>query len=82
MAQPFTPRVTQPGVLRFEDWTRVHAKDVTRMVRFLRVRMGCVGRDKDVSPWGTWDWAGVRRSLERYVFANSANRFLSYQLVK
>ena len=76
------PRVTQPGVMGFEDWAAVLEKDLTRMMRYLHFRMGCVGADESVSPWSVWDWRGVRQSLEHYVYANSANRFLSYEYVK
>lgn len=66
-----------PGVIRLEEWVMVHDNDLNRMMRFIQGRLAA-GNEQ----WGVWDWGGVRRSLERYVYRNSANRFLDFEFLE
>lgn len=78
----YIPRAPTPrpaGVMSMQEWVLVHDRDLTRMMRFMQVRLSVpTGTDS----WCVWDWNGVRRSLEVYVYKRSANRFKDYRFIK
>lgn len=62
-----------------QEWILVHDRDLTRMMRFMQVRLSI---HQGTEPCCVWDWHGVRRSLEAYVYRRSANRFKDYRFIK
>jgi hypothetical protein len=76
-AGPLPPRARLPGRLGYADWCALYARDLDRMLRYLRARVG--GGD---GLWSHWDWAGVRRSLAAYAYATSANRSRAFRRLK
>lgn len=73
---PRAPTPRSAGVMSMQEWVLVHERDLARMMRFMQVRLS-TGSESCV-----WDWNGVRRSLEVYVYKRSANRFKDYRFIK
>lgn len=76
---PRAPTPRPAGVMSMQDWVMVHDRDLTRMMRFMQVRLSV---STGTEPWCMWDWNGVRRSLEVYAYKRSANRFKDYRFIK
>jgi hypothetical protein len=76
-AGPLPPPARTPGVLDFNAWCDLYRRDLDRMLRYLRARVGAGD-----GVWAHWDWAGVRRSLAAHVYRTSANRRRSFRRIK
>eukprot|EP00798_Chlamydomonas_sp_ICE-L_P017731 gene17731-24091_t len=70
------PRLEQRGVIPFEEWRVQHAYFIRCMMRSISAGLG------DANGAIIWNWRGMRRDLERHLYATSSNRYTAFVLLK
>lgn len=80
-AAPAPPRITQPGLVRFETWCEAYEyyiDSIFNNVQAFLMESTCNGNPGTAD--ATYDWRKMHVLLRAYLYSCSSNRYKSYRM--